>query len=410
MTERLYYDNALLTEFDGHVTRSVKTDSGWNICLDRSAFYPESGGQPGDTGYFILGDGQSVRILDTQCDEKGEVWHLCAQALEEGQGVHGKIDWERRRDHMEQHGGEHLLAGAVWRILRGTTIGLHTGREDATIDVTMPDGRCHLTEAEIERLETEVNTQIRMDVPVRCWFPGEEELAALPLRKPPTVREHVRVVAYGDFEYCACGGTHPPRSGMIGQIKILSVFPSKGKARFRFVCGQRAEAFLGGAYRIGKQCAEKLSCALEDLPGTLDKLAAETAALKKQLEKQNRLLADQWIRASEQNRVVLGTGTEACFLEIPWMDRQVPIDCVSRMIRTGNRIVLCVSDQAEDISFVLASSQDVPLSLNELIRKVPGIRGGGRAHLVQGKIADRAAVRALFDMLMPPGSACQGMH
>ena len=130
---------------------------------------------------------------------------------------------------MEQHGGEHMLAGAIWEKLGGTTIGLHLGKEDSTIDVSMPDGRTRLTEEEILLLEDTVNMRIRQDAPIRCWFPTEEELKTLPLRKAPTVTEHIRIVAMGDFEMVACGGTHPSSTGRIGMVKILSALPSKGK-------------------------------------------------------------------------------------------------------------------------------------------------------------------------------------
>ncbi len=399
MTERLYYDDALLTEFDARVTRVRKTDRGWEIALDRSAFYPESGGQPGDSGTLTLPDGTGAAVTDTQCSPDGEVWHLTEAPLPQDSPVHGRIDWERRRDHMEQHAGEHLLAGAVWRILKGTTIGLHTGREESTIDVTMPDGRCHFTPEEIALLESTVNEEIRMDVPVRCWFPGEEELSSLPLRKPPAVREHIRVVAYGDFEYCACGGTHPPRSGMIGQMKILGVAPSKGKARIRFVCGGRAEECFRRLFNSSRELTDLLSCGAQALPEAVRKLMEENAALKHRAEKQNRILATQWVRESEAAASDLGNGRSCCFLRLPGGDRQLPIECVSGMLRTPGRVVLCVTEQEEGSGFILACAEDVSLPLKELIKKVPGVRGGGKDRFVQGRITDGNAAEALLGVI-----------
>ena len=406
MTERLYYDDPLLTEFDARVTGVRETETGWEIALDRSAFYPESGGQPGDTGGLTAEDGTIVRVTDTQCDGGGEVWHTVSGALPAGSRVRGRIDWERRRDHMEQHGGEHLLAGAVWRYLKGTTIGLHTGGEDATIDVTMPDGRCHLTQEETELLETVVNEEIRMDVPVRCWFPAPEELSNVPLRKPPAVKEHVRVVAYGDFEYCACGGTHPPRSGMIGQLKILGVTPSKGKARIRFVCGGRAEAWFRRCSRTVRELSDTLSCGMETLPDAVKRLTEETARLKRQIDAQNRLLAAGWIQKSVENRTGLGGGLHLCRLEVPWTDRQLPIECVSGMLDEAGRVVLCVSKGEGEKNYILASADDVSLPLNELVRKVPGLRGGGKAHFVQGKMTGAGAEECLTALIREAAGGC----
>ena len=219
MTERLYYEDAYLWEFDGKVVAEKTEKDGRWIALDRSAFYPTSGGQPYDTGHPGAGGG-TRRVTDVEADREGNVWHR-TETLEipVGSEVHGCIDGDRRTDHMEQHGGEHMLAGAIWEKLGGTTIGLHLGKEDSSIDVSLPDGRTHLTEEEITMLEDTVNDRIRQDAPIRCWFPGEEELAGLPLRKPPTVTAHVRIVAMGDFEMVACGGTHPASTGRIGQIK-----------------------------------------------------------------------------------------------------------------------------------------------------------------------------------------------
>ena len=164
------------------------------VALDQSAFYPTSGGQPYDTG--TLGN---VRVVDVTVEDN-VVWHRLDGALRVGDSVHGEIDWPRRFDHMQQHGADHVLAGACYELFGGVTIGLHLGEEVSSIDMTLPGGRTHLTEAEVDQLETLVNERIQRDAPVRCWFPGEEELSSLPLRKKPTVTEHVRIVAFGDYE------------------------------------------------------------------------------------------------------------------------------------------------------------------------------------------------------------------
>ena len=224
MTLRLYYENPYLKEFEGKVLECRRAGAEWEVRLDRSAFYPTSGGQPFDTG--VLGES---RVLDVFVDKSGEVWHRVDAELSEGETVTGKIDWERRFDHMQQHAGEHMLANAAWRLLGGHTIGLHLGKEEVSIDMDLPEGRTHITPEELHALEDDVNQRIQRDVPIRQWFPTEEELKALPLRKAPTVTEHVRVVQIGTEEYCACGGTHPSSAGQIGLVKILEARPSKGK-------------------------------------------------------------------------------------------------------------------------------------------------------------------------------------
>lgn len=225
MTERMYYDHAYLTQFDAQVIGCRPHGENYDVLLDRSAFYPTSGGQPFDTGR--LGDAEviDVNVID------GEVWHTVTAPLTVGETVHGSIDWARRFDHMQQHAGDHMIAGALHRLMGGVTIGLHVGDEISTIDVAMPEGVTRISDEDIRRIELDVNEHIQRDVPIRCWFPDEEELKSLPLRKKPTVSEHVRIVAIGDDEMVACGGTHPSTAGQIGLVKIVSVAPARGKMR-----------------------------------------------------------------------------------------------------------------------------------------------------------------------------------
>ena len=189
MTERLYYENAYLTSFDATVLACQPKGDYFEVLLDHSAFYPTSGGQPFDTG--TLGDAQ---VIDVNVAD-GLVWHTVSKALTIGETVRGQIDWPRRFDHMQQHAGDHMIAGAMHRFMGGMTIGLHISDQVSTIDVAMPDGATRISDVDIRRIEWDVNQQIQQNVPIRCWFPPEEELSLLPLRKKPTVSEHVRIVA-----------------------------------------------------------------------------------------------------------------------------------------------------------------------------------------------------------------------
>ena len=157
MTERLYYDDAYLWQFDATVTsvRNGTRPGEWEITLDRSAFYPTSGGQPFDTGTLTFGK-VKAKVTDVEVAADGDVIHTVDKEIPVGTAVRGEIDGARRTDHMEQHGGEHMLAGTIWEKLGGTTIGLHLGQTESTIDVSMPEGRTHLTEEEILLLENTV--------------------------------------------------------------------------------------------------------------------------------------------------------------------------------------------------------------------------------------------------------------
>ena len=375
MTERLYYEDAYLWEFDGKVVAEKTEKDGRWIALDRSAFYPTSGGQPYDTG-TLSRNGQIAEVTDVEADREGFVWHRVNLEIPVGSEVHGCIDGDRRTDHMEQHGGEHMLAGAIWEKLGGTTIGLHLGKEDSSIDVSMPDGRTHLTEEEIRMLEETVNARIRLDAPIRCWFPGEEELAALPLRKKPTVTEHVRIVAMGDFEMVACGGTHPASTGRIGQIKVISALPSRGKIRITFVCGGRAERM----FRLYMQCAHKagnvLSCPVEKLASNAGELKARLADAERRVNRYETERILEAIRQNEDAESLKGITLSVTMLEET--DAKPAAEAVSRYIQEDGRALLL--SVGERLTF--ARSRDVDIDMNELIRRVG--RGGGRPDLASG--------------------------
>jgi len=164
MTERLYYDNAYLMEFDAQVLDCQPNGDRFDVLLNRSAFYPTSGGQPYDTG--ALGE---ARVIDVNVIN-GDVWHTVTAPLAVGETVRGRIDWARRFDHMQQHAGDHMIAGALHRLMGGVTIGLHVSDEISTIDVAMPEGVTRISDEDIRRIELDVNDHIQRDVPIRCWL------------------------------------------------------------------------------------------------------------------------------------------------------------------------------------------------------------------------------------------------
>jgi len=377
MTDRLYYDDAYCRVFDAQVTacREGRKAGQWEIALDRSAFYPTSGGQPFDTG-TLLAEGREVPVTDVEADRAGEVWHTVAEPLPVGTSVRGNIDWARRTDHMEQHAGEHMLAGAIWEKLGGTTIGLHLGHEDSSIDVSLPDSRTRLTEEEINMLETLVNDRIRLDAPIRCWFPAEEELAALPLRKPPTVTEHIRIVAIGDFEMVACGGTHPSSTGHIGLIKILSTLPVKGKVRITFVCGGRAVRLFSLYMRAADRAGAALSCPPEKLSRAATELKTRLAEAERRANRyETEELLARFLEAESTEDL---PGVALSVLALPQAQPKAVAEAVSRYIaKKGKALLLCTGER-----LTFGRSADVPIDMNLLIRRVA--RGGGRPDLASG--------------------------
>ena len=385
-TDRLYYENAYLRVFDARVI-AVRED-GW-AALDRSAFYPTSGGQPFDTGTL-----NTAHVIDVEVGN-GVVWHKTDAPLREGDAVHGEIDWPRRWDHMQQHAGDHMLAGAAWQLFGGVTIGLHLGKENSTIDMDLPGGRTHLTAEEMIALETLVNRRVQQDDPIRCWFPDAEELSALPLRKRPTVDSHVRVVAMGDYEMVPCGGTHPSTTGQIGPVKILSSAPARGKMRLCFVAGMRAVQYFQQTAACAEQVAAALSSTVAEAPDVF--LREREARLNQQKENAQRLT----LAALEILR--LRKSGPICAAHLPFADRDILLSAAKELTKDPQAVVLlsCPGKNGRALLFARGAEADVDMAA--LLRQCGG-KGGGKPDLAQGSAEDgealeRAAAAAGFKWL-----------
>ena len=401
MTERLYYDDSYLTEFDAEVVRTELRNGRHIVALNRSAFYPTSGGQPYDTGTI-----NDARVTDVFVDADGEVWHEVDAPLNVGEAVHGRIDWPRRWDHMQQHGGEHMIAGAVYNLTGGMTIGLHLGAEVSSIDVQFADGATHMSAELIARIEDYVNERIQMDAPIRCWFPDADELASLPLRKKPTVKEHVRIVAMGDFEMVACGGTHPSSTGQIGLVKIVSAAPERGKLRLSFVCGMRAYR----DYRRNYDCAWAAANLLSTRPEKLPELLESTLQRLKDAERElNRLRRERLLESIpamlERAEALPGGGKLVC--ELADCDAAALKELASKLIEESGVVALLGAKNGERCSFVFARSADLDLSMGRLLSEAAkplGGKGGGRPDFAQGG-GPAEVLDAARAMLMKGGTA-----
>ena len=378
-TVKLYYENAFLQDFTAVVESCGAVKDGFAVVLDRTAFYPEGGGQPADHG--TLGD---ARVLDVH-EKDGVIVHTCDRALTPGAEVPGRIDWARRFDHMQQHAADHMIAGTIWRMFGGVTIGLHESDEVSTIDVSMPDGRTHLTPDEIARVESHVNDQIQRNVPIRCWFPSAEELETLPLRKKPTVSEHIRVVAIGDEEMVACGGTHPSSAGQLGLVKIVSVAPARGKMRIGFIAGGRALRDYAVCYRSAHAAAELFSTRVENLESSVRTLQDRLREAESEL---STLREESLMRSLEAELsdapVVCGGKMIARFVNA---DAQIMRACASALIKNSGVIALLGILNGERATYVFARSADVDCDMGALLRAAAvslGGKGGGKPDYAQG--------------------------
>lgn len=387
MSKALYYEDAWMRAFDARVSDAKQDQDGVWLCLDRTAFYPEGGGQPGDSGRLLSGDREWL-VADTRRDPEGCIWHLLsaqdgAAPPDIGTQVHGEVDWARRFDHMQQHTGEHIIAASLFEVTGGFTHGLHIGHEVSTIDVTLPNGATKLDAQALERIEALANARIAADGPVVCSVPDSKELAGLPLRKDPTVTEQVRICAIGDYEMVACAGTHLSHTSQVGLVKLLKSEPARGKMRLYFLCGERAVKHYALVYKAITQVAEMLSARVEEAPQLLreqlDKAAQarrELAALRRQntLRKAPGLLAEAQA-LSDNRRLVIAELEEH---DLPAME------ALANVITQQERVIvlLCAPKDGRR-NLLFARSADLDTNMSDFIKST-GAKGGGRPDFARG--------------------------
>jgi len=374
MTERLYYADAYLREFDASVTRVDQRDGRTRVFLDRTAFYPTSGGQP-----FDLGTLGAARIVDVVDDDDGEIAHVVdGVAPAPAARVHGAIDWTRRFDHMQQHTGQHVLSAAIDRLFSARTVSFHLGTESSTIDLSR-----ELTRDEVIAAEVEANRIVWENHPVTIRFASAEEAAKLPLRKESVREGTLRLIDIDRFDLSACGGTHVGATGAIGIIAAGATERFKGGQRVEFFCGGRAltrframRDTIAGAVRV-------LSVLPSELPAAIEKLQGETR------ERQKRLAALQLdlarYRAAELAASAEQTGAGRLVSAAVDADANGLKALASAITAQPGYTAVLVSSSRPAL-IVAARSQDGLLAADQLVAALIekfGGRGGGRPDLAQ---------------------------
>src|SRR6201987_3290241 len=263
-TERLYYHDSFLRELDAQVISCEKDGDRWKIVLDRTAFYPTSGGQPYDTGK--LGDAPVVEVADVE----HKVVHYASAAIPVGP-VHGVIDWPRRIEHMQQHTGQHLLSAAFIELFGFQTASFHLGKEISTIDLDTPAAKAE----HLEKAERRVNEVIFEDKPVVIRFGTAEELAEAGIRKKVEREGILRAIEIEGFDRQPCGGTHLARTGQAGLLLIRKVERRRDLSRVEYVAGYRALAAARSDFALLTEAGSLLSCGVADVPAGIAKLMGE---------------------------------------------------------------------------------------------------------------------------------------
>jgi len=379
-TRRLYYEDAYLTEFDAEVVERTEREGRPAVVLDRTAFYPESGGQPWDQG--TLGGAAVLEVIDLD----GAIVHVLDRGIEGGR-VRGRVEWPVRFDRMQQHTGQHVLSQAFWEVLKGETRSFHLGPDISTLEI----GLGSVADAGLDKVEDRANAVVWEDREVKIYFVPEERIGEVPLRRPPKKQGLIRVVEVDGFDYSACGGTHVRRTGEIGAIKLVGAEKIRGNLRFDFLCGGRALRDHREKDRAARKLAGTFSCPAAGVAAQVDKLGAEHKALKKRARKLEERLAaleaGEVIR-SAPGRVIAAvledrTPDEARFLAL-------------NIIKSGEFAVAYGAPGEEQGHLIVARSESIPADLRQLVPVVAAIlpvKGGGGPSLVELVTSEKARLR-----------------
>lgn len=375
MTLRLYYEDAYCTEFDAQIQRSMEGDGDTTgIILDRTYFYPTSGGQPCDQG-----------SLDTQpvlevLEENGEVVHWIAGELQ-GPSIHGRVNWSRRFDHMQQHTGQHILSQAFLKALDAQTVGFHLGEESSTIDLD----RATLEAAEAETVENLANEIVFANRPVITRFVGPDELSTLELRKAPAVEKDVRIVEIEGFDRSPCGGTHCSRTGEVGPIAIRKWERRGQEVRVEFLCGWRALRDYHWKTVAINELALALSVKDKELPDAVRRLMQEAADSRRELHR----LRDELL-AAEAAKLLSETAwwNDLKVVSRAFDDREPQqVRKLASVLTSGQKTIALLGISGKRARLVFACTEDLSVDMAGLLKKTCltfGGHGGGQPHLAQG--------------------------
>lgn len=402
MTERLYYNNSFLLNFTAGVLDAQATGDGRvSVVLDRSAFYPTSGGQVFDTGWMEVenasGAGSKVRVVEVGEAEDGTIQHLVeaadAEALRNSR-VRGFVDVERRRGHMQQHTGQHVLSAAFIALFEMPTVSFHMGAESCTIDLDTKS----LTAEQVRRAELLANQVIAEDRPVSIQYATAEEARAMGVRKiPPAEREKLRLIDIKDFDLNACGGTHVRSTGQIGSILLRKISKEKQGFRVEFVCGMRAVSTARKDFETLTDAAGVSSTHIYEVPTQIRKLMDEGKAGAKRehklLEEIASLTADSMLASLGDGRVVRRYYEDRDLVFIKLL--------AQRLTRQGEVVALlgCGGSQP---AVVFAQSAGLPNDMGALMKEALaelGGRGGGNKEMAQGGATDASKIEAALERI-----------
>lgn len=381
MTRRLYYEDQYIREFSARIISCEKGEKGFEVVLDRTAFFPEGGGQPGDEGFI----GPS-RVTDTR-ERGGEVVHICSEELKTGVTAECRLNFEKRLLNMRRHAGEHIFSGRIHAVCGLDNVGFHMGEKSVTVDFNGP-----VSERELARAEREANEIVCKNVPVETFYPTEDELKNLEYRSKKEIKGRVRLARIEGADLCACCGTHPAFTGEIGIIKAVSMTNYKSGVRITLqIASQALEDYdrkNKSVYRISNLLCVKTdetAEAVERLIQKLDDSRFEASRLKREIFR---------LRAKDVR------GGKICMFDKSGSAEDARIFSDILAEKAEEAAVFSGNDETGYKYAVTSGTRDVR-PVGEALNASCSGRGGGKPHMVMGSVsATRAEIEKFWESLV----------
>lgn len=377
MTEKLFYEDSYIKEFQARVLSCRERNGGYQAVLTRTAFFPEGGGQSADTGFLYTKEGEEIRVTDVH-EKDGVVYHHISQPVQEGTEVRGKLDFQERFSKMQQHTGEHILSGLVNRHFGYRNVGFHLGTQEVTMDYNGV-----LTEEDLRQIEYEANEAVAENIPVKVLYPSKEELKNITYRSKIEIEGQIRIVQIPGYDSCACCAPHVKETGSVGLIKIVGAVHYKGGMRVSILCGFRALKDYRMKERNVTEISSLLSAKQEDTAQAVEHLGQE---LNRQKEK-NKALQERYVALCLENIRKNTEPEENIFLFEEELDPGARRDFVNKgMEMTRGLAGVFVGTDDSGYQYVLGSRRpDIQETGKKLNARFQG-KGGGRPPMVQGSL------------------------
>ncbi|WP_158598285.1 alanyl-tRNA editing protein [Falsibacillus albus] len=382
MNERLYYSAPELFSWNTIILEKITNENGFFIILEETAFYPEGGGQPADTGFIA-----EAAVIDV-IEMNDEILHKVDRLPETGI-VECRVDADRRSDHTQHHTGQHLLSSVCIELYNAETVSFHLGQEYVAIDLNTPS----LSEGQIEAIENRTNHYIQSNIPIKTYYLEENQLNTIPLRKIPKVTENIRIVEIQGLDYSACCGTHAASTGELGMLKILKTEKNKQFTRVYFVCGRRALTNYQQAHKTLRDISLHFSTGQDEVLERIQKLEKENKSLQKrakEISEENAIFTARKLIQETTSSFI-----QECFSEKSLSEIQV---IAKELVKDGSRIVLAGSLQEKKVLLMHSGNMDIHCGqlFKETLPLYEG-KGGGGSNQAQASFNSTEELTSFMD-------------